>query len=353
MLPRNRLALERLKEDLTMCFTHLTLLAKLVQPSSCVHSIGGRSVLLWRRQEWWSVRESIGNSVRPLHRILAKSMSMFNDSWNNEVGQAVKNSMEKGVFDGQVAIISGGLGDIGRAVGRELAALGADISVGDILDVEHASTYLAEIAGLDRRVQYAKVDISDAVAVEQWIANVEETLGSPTLIICNAAIVLIGGALTISVDNWARILHVNLDGAFFLARAAAARLIERQMSGRIVFLGSWAAHAAHPQIIAYSVAKAGLRMLCKCMALELAKHDILVNEVAPGYVDGGLARLWYSEHPASRVKNTTLVPLRRLINPDEVAIEVSHLCDPTNRHMTGSTILLDGGLSLVAPGNFE
>ena len=265
----------------------------------------------------------------------------------------VKSSIKKGIFDGEVAIISGGLGDIGRAVGRELATLGANIAVGDILDSEQASTCLAEITDLGRLARYTRVDVSDAEAVEKWVKEVETTLGPPTLIICNAGIVSMGGALTISADDWSKILHVNLTGTFFLARTAAARLIHHQIPGRIVFVGSWAAHAPHPQIVAYSVAKAGLRMLCKCMALELAKYDILVNEIAPGYVDGGLARFWYSEHPASRAKDTTLVPLRRLIDPREVATEVSHLCDSANRHMTGSVILLDGGLSLVAPGNSE
>jgi glucose 1-dehydrogenase len=261
--------------------------------------------------------------------------------------------MQKRTLDGQVAVISGGLGDIGRAVGRKLAALGADIAVGDILDATHASSHLAEIATLERRSHYTAVDISDSKAVEQWIEDVETTVGIPTLIICNAAIVSIANSLTIDTDEWARTLHVNLDGAFFLARAAAARLVKHQIPGRIVFMGSWAAHTPHPQIVAYSVAKAGLRMLCKCMALELAKHDILVNEVAPGYVDGGLVRRWYSEDPTLRGRDSGRVPLQRLIHPDEVALEVSHLCDPANRHMTGSVVLMDGGLSLVAPGQPE
>src|SRR5258708_17373660 len=161
-------------------------------------------------------------------------------------------SMPERTLDGQVAVISGGLGDIGRAIGRKLAALGADIAVGDILDAKHAPIHLAEIAALGRRSQYTRVDISDAKAVEEWMDNVERTFGTPTLIICNAAIVSIGNTLTIDTDAWARTLHVNLDGAFFLARTATARLVKHQIPGRVVFMGSWAAHTPHPQIVAYS-----------------------------------------------------------------------------------------------------
>lgn len=254
-------------------------------------------------------------------------------------------------LSGQVAVISGGLGDIGRAVGLKLAAAGADIAIADIFEAERADSYLAEISSLGRKAHYTRVDICDVRAVEDWIATVESVLGVPSLVICNAAIVLLGTSLTVSPEDWTRLMRVNLDGAFYLARTAAARLIHHAAAGRIVFIGSWSADVPHPQIVAYSVAKAGLRMLCKCMAVDLAKHNILVNEVAPGYVDGGLARLWYVDHPEERDTDAALVPVRRLIEPEEVADQVVHLCDPRNRHMTGSVLLMDGGLSLIAPGH--
>lgn len=255
----------------------------------------------------------------------------------------------KNDFSGQVAVISGGLGDIGRAVGLKLAAAGADIAIADIFEAERANDYLAQISSLGRNVHYAQVDICNLRAVEEWIATVESVLGVPSLVICNAAIVLLGNSLSVAPDDWSRLMRVNLDGAFYLARTAAANLIQHSAAGRIVFIGSWAASVPHPQIVAYSVAKAGLRMLCKCMALDLAKHNILVNEVAPGYVDGGLARLWYVDHPEERDTDAALVPANRLADPEEVADQVVHLCHPMNRHMTGSVLLMDGGLSLVSP----
>ena len=257
--------------------------------------------------------------------------------------------MDENMLKGQVAVISGGLGDIGRAVGKKLASLGADIAIGDILDASRASEYLEELKAFGGRAKYDRIDISDAEAVEERIRNVEGALGIPSLVICNAAIVSIGNALTLDSKDWSRTLRVNLDGAFFLARTVAAQLVDRQMRGRIVFIGSWAAHAPHPQIAAYCVAKAGLRMLCKCMALELAPHRIMVNEIAPGYVDGGVSRRAWEHQPAMRAAAKTKVPVQALITNEEVAAQIVQLCHPDNRHITGSVLLMDGGLSLVAP----
>ena len=91
-------------------------------------------------------------------------------------------------------------------------------------------------------------------------------------------------------------------------------------------------------------------MLCRCMALELAPRGILVNEVAPGYVDAGLSGHIFREHPELREKALQTLPNGALIEASEVAIQVAALCDPANRHVTGSVYLMDGGLSLVSPG---
>jgi len=94
------------------------------------------------------------------------------------------------------------------------------------------------------------------------------------------------------------------------------------------------------------VAKAGLRMLGQCLALELAPHDIAVNEIAPGFVDAGLTGKIYDANPGSRENSRTLVPNGRLIEAAEVGDQIAFLCDPANSHMVGSVHLMDGGLSL-------
>jgi NAD(P)-dependent dehydrogenase (short-subunit alcohol dehydrogenase family) len=249
---------------------------------------------------------------------------------------------------GRVAIISGGLGDIGQAIARELARRGADIAAGDVANAGRAEELRADVTRLGRRLRYDVADVADAGAVARWVAEVEADLGVADLIVPNAAIVTQADSRSITPDQWSRELRINLDGAFHLAQAGAARLLHHGRSGRIVFLGSWAAHAPHTHIVAYCAAKAGLRMLCRCMALELAPYGILVNEVAPGYVDAGLSAQIFRDHPALRARAERTVPVGSLISAEEVATQVAYLCDPANRQMTGGTVLLDGGLSLLS-----
>lgn len=251
---------------------------------------------------------------------------------------------------GQVAIISGGIGDIGRAIALELARRGADIALGDIVAAEQARETLDAIRKLGRRARYDQVDVSDVTRVGEWISDVEADLGVPTLIMPNAAIVEFAGTLKAEPQAWTREINVNLTGAFFMAQFAAKRLIEHKKPGRIVFTGSWAAHAPHPFIIAYSASKAALRMVCQCMAFELGKHDILVNEVAPGWVDAGLTGKRWQLFPEHRATAEEKIPIGKVIHPHDVAIQVAHLCDPDNKHMTGAVIVMDGGLSVKPRG---
>jgi glucose 1-dehydrogenase len=254
-----------------------------------------------------------------------------------------------GSLDNHVAIISGGLGDIGQAIARELARRRAAIAIGDVQEEDRALGLLQEIQQTGKQARYDRVDVVDAEAVAAWVRRVEDDLGVANLIIPNAAIVTLADIRTVGSKAWSRELQINLSGAFHLAQAGALRLLHHRRPGRIVFIGSWAAHAPHIHIPAYCVAKAGLRMLCKTMALDLAADGILVNEVAPGYVDAGLSRQVFEQQPERAVQSRKKVPTHALITAEEVATQVAHLCDPENRHMTGSVLLMDGGLSLVSP----
>ena len=155
----------------------------------------------------------------------------------------------------QIAIISGALGDIGLAIAMELAHRGASIALGDILPDSDATAAIQKIEQLGVKCRYDRVDVSNASAVREWVAAVEQSLGTATLIIPNAAIVNQGGVRTTTPESWERELSVNLSGAWYLAQFAAQRLLAQSQPGRIVFIGSWAAHAAHVQIPTYCVSK--------------------------------------------------------------------------------------------------
>ena len=252
------------------------------------------------------------------------------------------------LFENRVVIISGGLGDIGRAVAMEFARHGASIALCGLQPVAAASAVLASIEKLHVSCSYSCVDVADANAVKEWIGQVEKELGVPTIIIANAATVTLARLHELKVEQWTRELEINLNGAFFVTQAATERLLHHKLPGRVVFVGSWAGYTPHAHIPAYCVSKAGMRMLCKCMALELAPHNILVNEIAPGYVDAGLSRQLWEEKPELSTEALQKVPIQKLINPEAVAFQVIQLCHPHNEHMTGSTVLMDGGLSLLS-----
>lgn len=250
------------------------------------------------------------------------------------------------LFEGRTAIISGGLGDIGLATAVAFAAQGAKIAIGDVKPQAFAEKIIKEV-DIKTRCQYTVVDVADAKAVQAWVDQTEKTLGAPDIIIANAAIVTSAGIHEISPEQWSKELSVNLNGAFYLSQYATSRLLQLGLPGRVVFVGSWAGESVHRHIPAYCVSKAGLRMLCKCLALELAPHNILVNEIAPGYVNAGLSAQLWKNNPDQIKEAAAKVPIQKIMEAKEVAAQILYLCHPRNNQMTGSTLLMDGGLSLL------
>ncbi len=251
------------------------------------------------------------------------------------------------IFNNKIVAISGGMGDIGRALCRAFAREGAAIALCDVVPHALGDDFASQVKQ-DNQVlcTYDSVDVTDAAAIEEWFDRTIMRFGVPDIIIANAATVTLGGILGTSPDVWAQEISVNLNGAFYLTQTGARHLMDSKKTGHIVFVGSWAAHAPQPRMPAYCAAKAGLRILCKCMALELAPHGILVNEIAPGYVDGGLSGQVWKQRPDLAELAKKQVPTGHIIQVDDIAAEALHLCRPENIHTTGSTLLMDGGLSL-------
>ncbi|TLS49120.1 SDR family oxidoreductase [Paenibacillus antri] len=247
---------------------------------------------------------------------------------------------------GRTAIISGGLGDIGRAIALELAKQGVSLSLADVKTPNEAEAFLERLESEGCKAIYTQADLREPTAVEAWIHRTADSIGIPTLVISNAGIATRESFLTISVEQWNNEFAVNVVGALSMCRSAAQRMIREGLTGRIVLVGSWAAHRPNPKIPAYCASKAALRMLGQVMALELAEHGITVNEVAPGAVNAGLSsgNLQSMGEELIRAK----IPVGGWIEPEEVAWQVAQLCDPRNRNMTGSVVLTDGGLSLTS-----
>jgi glucose 1-dehydrogenase len=247
---------------------------------------------------------------------------------------------------GHTAMISGALGDIGRAITIELARRGADVAISDVRPAEAARALLGEVKSIGRRARYDVVDITDADAVDAWVGAVTNEWGVADWIIPNAGIVIDATITNLTAAQWRRQMAVNLDGTFYLADSGARRLLAAKKPGRIVIIGSQAAGWVTQSIPAYCVSKAGVRMLVKCMALELAPHGILVNEIAPGVVDGGVSKQLFDAAPGLRQKAIDRSPLPTLIDPIDVAKQVAYFCGDDAAKITGSTLLIDAGFSL-------
>jgi len=246
------------------------------------------------------------------------------------------------------ALISGGLGDIGRAIALCLARNGANIALGDVAPEKKSRPFLKKLKAFGVKAVYNKADVSNPGAVSKWVRSAEKNIGIINLIIPNAAVVHLTGFKKLTPKIWNQEISVNLSGAFYVAQEGVKRLVTHKQKGRIVFIGSWAAEVPHIHIPAYCVCKAGIRILCKTMALEYAAKGILVNEVAPGIVDGGLSGKILKKNPSKKRPLLKKIPTGKLITPEEVAFEVAHLCNPESSQKTGTVTLLDGGLSLLS-----
>lgn len=252
-------------------------------------------------------------------------------------------------YPGSVVLISGGLGDIGLAIAQAYLSQGATVLLADRLGSELAGSKLQNLSFDSDRAVYFQIDVSDPAQVKDWVDQVVQLYGKIDISIVNAAQVTLKKIQDLSASEWQQEQRVNVDGAFFLAQASARVFVEKKIAGNIVFLGSWAAHAVHPNLPAYSVSKAAIRMLCQCMALEYASYGIRVNEIAPGYVNAGLSKVVWQQSPEQQEIAKEIVPVKQIIEPMDIAKQVLWITSTSNTHMTGSTVLIDGGLSLIRP----
>jgi NAD(P)-dependent dehydrogenase (short-subunit alcohol dehydrogenase family) len=244
-------------------------------------------------------------------------------------------------LDGLGIVVTGAAGDLGAAMAHELAGRGARVTMLDRASAEDASARVASVAAAGA-CSYLQVDVTDRSALERALAGVDPLDAA----IGNAGIVEAAPFLEVSAAQWQAHLDVNLTGCFNLGQAAAALMVARGTQGRIVFTGSWVGEVPWPEISAYSVSKAGVRMLARAMARELAGHGIRVNVVAPGIVMAGMARRQYESDPGYARRASLVIPLGQFGTAEQVAKATAFLCSSDSEYMTGSVLLVDGGASL-------
>jgi 3-oxoacyl-[acyl-carrier protein] reductase len=224
------------------------------------------------------------------------------------------------------------------AIAERLAEARVDVAVGYANDRAAAEEQTARISRMGRRAMAVGSDISDPAAVEEMVSKVEAELESVDILISNAGIAPQQSLEEITVEDWDRVMDVNLRSAFLLAKRLAPGMREREW-GRMVFVSSVAAFTGGIVGPHYTTSKAGLIGLVHALAGPLAPHGVTVNAVAPAPIEGGETLPGDEE---SRRKLAELVPVGRLGSPEEVAEAVLSLV--SNSFITAQTVSVDGGM---------
>lgn len=239
---------------------------------------------------------------------------------------------------GKIALVTGGSRGIGRAISIELAQAGATVYVNYSSNVQAAEETL-RLCSQDAS-QAMGFDVANSDAVAAAIDTIREKSGKLDILVNNAGITSDGLLIRIKDDEWRRTLATNLDGAFFCSRAAA-KLMMKARTGRIVNISSVVGEMGNAGQAAYVSSKAGLIGLTKAMARELAARSITVNAVAPGFIETDMTR---SLSDDIRSHHLSSVALGRMGEASEVAAVVAFLASESAGYITGQVIGVNGGL---------
>ncbi|ACA16225.1 short-chain dehydrogenase/reductase SDR [Methylobacterium sp. 4-46] len=239
----------------------------------------------------------------------------------------------------KVALVTGGARGIGLAVARAFAREGAALVIADVnrAGAEAAAAGLAEAGG---RAMAVAVDVADPASIAAMVEAILARHGRLDILVNNAGV---GGNtpfLETRLEDWNRIIGINLTGAFLVAQACAREMV-RGGGGKIVNIASLSGQRGGDGRAAYGAAKAGLELLTKVMAVELSEHGINVNNIAPGAIETEMAR--FAHDAATRAAYGYLIPMTRYGTPEEIADAAVFLCSDEARYVQGHTLNVDGG----------
>jgi NAD(P)-dependent dehydrogenase (short-subunit alcohol dehydrogenase family) len=249
-------------------------------------------------------------------------------------------------FDGRVAVVTGAGHGIGAVYARNFAEHGATVVLADI-DEEAANVETKALIDAGHTASSLGLDIADAAACVAAVDRVVAEQGSIDILINNAGLYRdrdFALAEDIDLGMWQRMIDINISGTFFMCRAAIPHM-KRQKYGRIVNQASASAYATIPRSLHYSMTKAADITMTKTLARELGPFGITVNAIAPGVIDTEATRKVVPAEVLERAMES--VALRRIGLPEDLAPVVAFLCSRGGSYITGQTIVVDGGITML------
>jgi NAD(P)-dependent dehydrogenase (short-subunit alcohol dehydrogenase family) len=241
---------------------------------------------------------------------------------------------------GKVALITGASSGFGRHFAKVLAREGAKVGLA-ARRVDALQSLAQEIRSDGGVAAAAQLDVADAASIPPAVASIERDLGGIDVLVNNAGTSIVKPLLEYTEQDWDAVVDVNLKGAFLVATEVARRMRAAGRGGSIINIESILSFRQAGHIPAYVASKAGLTQLTKTMALELARYDIRVNGIAPGYFSTDINRDFLaSEAGAAMIKR---IPQRRAGNVEDLEGPLLLLASDASRYMTGTTLVVDGG----------
>ena len=241
---------------------------------------------------------------------------------------------------GQVALVTGASRGIGRATAIALAEAGADVAINYAHNADAADEVvkIAQSKGVKAKAYMG--DIGDAAVVEKFVADVEADFGPISILVNNAAINRDRSFTKMSIQDWQDVIQTDLNGPFYVTHLVAPKMAERG-SGRIVFVTSMVGQIGAFGQANYGAAKAGLIGLCRTLAREYARKNVLVNAVAPGYTETDMTA-GIPEKVVESIK--AQIPVGRMAKAEEIAGAIVFLAGPHATYITGQVLSVNGGM---------
>ncbi len=251
--------------------------------------------------------------------------------------------MTTGLLDQDTALVTGAASGIGRGIATALAKEGARVVLSD-LDARGAEAATEALCAAGCAAQFVAADLARPDAASTLLDTVIAAVGCPSIVVHAASPRRMekDHAAAVDMSTWDEMLAVNLRAGFVLARAAALAMRERKIKGRMLFITSLHAHSPR-NLPHYSAAKAGQTMVMKELARAFGPHGIRVNAIAPGAIPGG----GFDAAASGAERLVKCTSLRRLGTPEDIGgMAIALLCDRFSAYVTGTTVVVDGGMAL-------